>query len=102
MSGTDDEKPVWAGYLERPAVRGIMNGVIFAAVLTAIQYWGFLSEPEPITDDLIARNLIAGVVVGFAAYILSFWRSRRNEAAASAARKTVERKLGKDDEDDRG
>lgn len=83
---------------QRPVVRGVINGVVFAGLLMWMQVDGWFQEPRPLTDDSVVQYLIAGVVFGYALYLLEFWKQRRRVTAQSAAKAAVERRLAEQDE----
>ncbi len=58
-------------------VRGVVNGVIFAVMLCVIQTIGLFGPARPLDSDSIAGNIMAGVVFGFALYIIELWRRQR-------------------------
>ncbi|MEQ8397949.1 hypothetical protein [Thalassobaculum sp.] len=88
------------GLWQRPVFRGAINGLVFTIMLCVIQVLGFFRPERPLDDESIAANILAGVVFGFAMYILELWRRTRRTNAADAARQTVERKLREQDPED--
>ncbi|NQW09909.1 MAG: hypothetical protein HQ481_08540 [Alphaproteobacteria bacterium] len=67
--------------------------MVFSGLLMWMQVEGFFQPPRPLTDDSIAQHLMAGVVFGFAMYILGIWKQRRLLTAESAAREAVRKRL---------
>lgn len=97
---SDSPPPVRPGPWQRPVVRGVVNGVVFAIMLCVIQVFGMFRPERPLDSDSVAANIMAGVVFGFAMYILELWRRTRQTNAASAARQAVERRLQQADPED--
>jgi len=94
MSDPIDPNP--PGAWSRPVVRGVVNGVVFAVMLSVIQVFGLFRPEQPLNQDSIAGNILAGVVFGFAIYILELWRrQRRTKAAAEDSRRPEERDDGR-------
>lgn len=91
QSEPDPKPTLW----QRPAVRGVVNGVVFAGLLMWMQVEGWFQEPRPLTDDSIVQNVVAGAVFGYALYILELWKRRRRVTAASATREAVQKRLAK-------
>jgi uncharacterized membrane protein len=83
MSDPIDPNP--PGAWSRPVVRGVVNGVVFAVMLSVIQVFGLFRPEQPLNQNSIAGNLLAGVVFGFAIYILELWRRQRRDKAVAAA-----------------
>lgn len=73
------------GFWSRPVTRGLMNGVVFAAMLCVIQVLGWFRPSKPLDDESVVANLMAGAVFGFAVYILAMWRLHRQARRAGDA-----------------
>lgn len=96
-----DKPSLW----QVPIVRGVANGAFFTVMLCLIQVLGIFREAQPLDDETVAGNVMAGVVFGFVMYIVELWRRQRrgtqraadrNAAAAEAAPRTVEERLDQD------
>lgn len=88
---------------KRPWLRGVMNGVIFTALLCLVQVYGIFEDAKPLTDDDLARYGLTGVIFGYAIYVVELWKRKRTLTAESAAKASVEKRLdemGKDKRDD--
>ena len=93
-------EPLRRSLWQWPLVRGAANGAFFAVMLTVIQVYGFFGPARPLDDESIAGNIAAGVVFGFAMYIIELWRwQRRMKADAAGARGNDTRLRERDPED---
>ena len=92
---TDPTPPIPSepGLWQRPVVRGVVNGAIFTIMLCVIQAFGLFGPARALDSDSVAGNVMAGVIFGFALYILELWRRQRRSSAADVARRVVERRV---------
>ena len=97
---TDSAAPDSPGLWQRPVFRGAVNGVVFTIMLCVIQVLGFFRPERPLDYESIAANILAGVVFGFAMYIVELWRRTRRTNASDAARQAVERRVQEQDPED--
>jgi hypothetical protein len=102
MSDDRNDQSPQPSLLQRPLVRGIINGVVFAGLLMVMQVNGVFQPPRPLNEELITQDLFAGVIFGFLMYVIELWKRQRKVKAETAARAEVERRLAReaDDEDD--
>ncbi|WP_193170221.1 hypothetical protein [Nisaea nitritireducens] len=88
--------------LERPLWRGVFNGVVLTLVMIGAQYQGWLGPDTELTGEDVYRAVVYGLVFGGVMYIYTSWRVRRqgraSDAAAKAARESVESRLPDSDE----
>ncbi|MEO9903505.1 hypothetical protein [Nisaea sp.] len=98
-TGTEARKPF---ILERPLWRGVFNGVVLCLVMIGAQYQGWLGPDTDVTGESVYRAVVYGLVFGAVMYIYTSWRvkrqSRAGDAAAKAARESVEARLPPSDE----
>jgi hypothetical protein len=78
--------------IEKPWVRGVMNGTIFAVALGLINTQGWFGEIRPLTQDSVVEYILAGIVFGVVVYILQFWREQRRMKLEALNRKASEDK----------
>lgn len=78
--------------IEKPWVRGVMNGTIFAVALGLINTQGWFGEVRPLTQDSAVEYILAGIVFGAVVYILQFWREQRRMKLEALNRKASEDK----------
>ena len=87
---TDEtRKQLW---IEKPWVRGTVNGVFFGVALAVINVMGLFGEARPLTQDAVVEYILAGIVFGFVVYILQFWKETRRMKAEALARDAQEKK----------
>ncbi|WP_028795051.1 hypothetical protein [Thalassobaculum salexigens] len=87
-------------FWQRPAVRGVVNGIVFAGLLLVMQLNGVFQPPRELSEELITQDLFAGVIFGFLMYVIELWKRQRRIKAETAARETVERRLERESDDD--
>lgn len=87
-------------FWQRPVVRGVVNGIVFAALLLVMQLNGVFQPPRELSEELITQDLFAGVIFGFLMYVIELWKRQRKIKAETAARMAVERRLERDAEDE--
>lgn len=83
MTEDDDKQPL----IEKPWIRGVVNGVIFTTALMLINYYGWFGEARPLDQDAVVEYVLAGVVFGAVIYILQFWKEQRRLKAKALARR---------------
>lgn len=102
MTDEQNDQPPPPTFWQRPVVRGVFNGIVFAGLLMVMQVNGVFQPPRPLNEELITQDLMAGVIFGFLMYAIELWKRQRKIKAETAARMEVERRLARDtkDEDD--
>jgi uncharacterized protein (DUF2062 family) len=93
-----EERNTTEGFWHRPVTRGVVNGVVFAGLLMAIQTGGLFNVARPLTQDLFVEGAFAGVIFGFVMYVIELWKKQRRMNAEKAARLAVERRLEEEEE----
>jgi hypothetical protein len=81
------QEPDQRRVIERPGIRGILNGVVFAIALMASQSYGLFDKARSLTQDDVAQHVLTGLVFGFAMYVYATWSGRRRTRALDAAAK---------------
>lgn len=100
MSDPQNDQPPPPTFWQRPVVRGVVNGTVFAALLLVMQLNGVFQPPRPLSEELITQDLFAGVIFGFLMYVIELWKRQRRIKAETAARADVERRLERDADDE--
>lgn len=95
---SEEENKPDVTFWQKPVTRGVLNGIVFAGLLMAMQAQGIFQAPRPLTDASIAQHVFAGVVFGFIMYIIELWKLNRRTNAAKIAREVTEQQV----EDERG
>lgn len=84
----ETRKQLW---IEKPWVRGTVNGVFFGVALALINVMGWFGDVRPLTQDAVVEYILAGIVFGFVVYILQFWKENRRMKAEALARDAREK-----------
>lgn len=82
--------------IEKPWVRGVMNGTIFTVALGLINTQGWFGEVRPLTQDSAVEYILAGIVFGVVVYILQFWREQRRMKLEAQKFEAQNRKASED------
>lgn len=100
MSDEHNNQPPSPTFWQRPPVRGVFNGIVFAGLLMVMQVNGVFQPPRPLTEDLIIQDLFAGVIFGFLMYVIELWKRQRRIKAEDAARAAAERRVEQEPDDE--
>jgi len=73
-------------WIERPVVRGVINGVMFGVALAVINIYGFFGPAVPLTQEAAVEYAFAAILFGFVVYILQLWRQQRKRKAQALAK----------------